>query len=72
MFLVVLAGVLTVGMIPYVESVFRAYVADYCRCSSKVKGNGDPQVSADGMQNGVVKWVSCMMDDTRATLTPVR
>lgn len=72
MFLVVLAGVLTVGMIPYVESVFRAYVADYCKCSAKVKGVGGAQVTADGMQGGIVKWVSCMMDDSRCTLTPVR
>lgn len=73
MFLVVLAVVLTVGIIPYVEPVFRAFVQDYCKeCAAKGKVDGGPQVTADGMQNGVVNWISCMMGDTRSTLTPVR
>jgi hypothetical protein len=64
-------GALTLWLVPYVESVFRAYVADFCRCSGKGVGAG-PALTADGMQSGVVKWVSCMMDDGRATLTSLR
>ncbi|KAG0574791.1 hypothetical protein KC19_VG291600 [Ceratodon purpureus] len=69
--LVMLGGALTLGLIPYVDSVFRAYMVDFCRSSGTNGGTG-PELTADGMQSGVVKWVTCMMDDIRTTLTPVR
>ena len=71
---VMLGGALILGLIPYVESLFRAYVVDFCRCSydGVSKGRGVPHVNVDGMQSGIVKWITCMMDDNRTTLTPLK
>lgn len=68
--LVLLGGILSLGLIPYVQLVFRAYVVDYCRCYSK--GTAPGEAASEAVKGGVVKWVSCLLDANRATLTLVR
>ena len=61
--LLVLGGLVTLGLMSLVESVFGAYLAGTCGGAT---AHG-PVIVADGLKSGLMNWISCRMDDTRAT-----
>lgn len=66
--LISLGGILTMGLIGFVDSLFRAYVVGSCPCAGPGGARPDgvsswPQVTADGLKSGVVNWVTCHIEE---------
>lgn len=55
--LLVLGGLVTLGLMSFVENVFGAYLARNYMC---LHGKG-PHLVADGLKSGVMNWVTCPM-----------